>query len=49
MAIQYNSREEKKAEAPQLREKKSTFKEEKEKELKQNFDDEVNWNYLFMN
>jgi hypothetical protein len=48
MAIQYNKREEKKAE-PALREKKSTFKEEKEKELKQNFDDEVNWNYLFMN
>jgi hypothetical protein len=29
--------------------KQSKFKEEKEKELKQNFDDEVNWNYLFMN
>lgn len=32
-----------------MKEKKSTFKEEKEKELKANFDDEVNWNYLFMN
>jgi multiple RNA-binding domain-containing protein 1 len=29
--------------------KQSKFKEEKEKELKENFDDEVNWNYLFMN
>ncbi|TNV73771.1 hypothetical protein FGO68_gene13218 [Halteria grandinella] len=50
MAIQYN-REAQKAETapPAQREKKSTFKEEKEKELKQNFDDEVNWNYLFMN
>jgi hypothetical protein len=27
----------------------SKYKQEKEKELKQNFDDEVNWNYLFMN
>ena len=29
--------------------KLSKYKEEKEKELKTNFDDEVNWNYLFMN
>ena len=27
----------------------SDFKKEKEKTLKQNFDDETNWNYLFMN
>jgi RNA recognition motif-containing protein len=29
--------------------KKSNFKKEKEADLKENFDDEVNWNYLFMN
>ena len=29
--------------------KKSKFKEEKEQELKTNFDDETNWNYLFLN
>ena len=29
--------------------KQSKFKEEKEKELRTNFDDELNWNYLYMN
>ena len=45
-------REEEKAEKkPEEKEKpkKSKFKEEREKELKSNFDDEINWNYLFMN
>ena len=28
---------------------KSNYKKEKEKILKTNFDDETNWNYLFMN
>ena len=28
---------------------KSEYKREKEKILKTNFDDETNWNYLFMN
>ena len=42
-------REEKREERLENKEKKSKFKEEKEKELKANFDDEVNWNYLFMN
>lgn len=27
----------------------SNYKQEKEKILKTNFDDETNWNYLFMN
>ena len=35
--------------AQQEKAKKSKFKEEKEQELKTNFDDETNWNYLFMN
>jgi multiple RNA-binding domain-containing protein 1 len=30
-------------------EKKSEFRRDKEKTLKVNFDDETNWNYLFMN
>jgi len=35
--------------APVTKESSSDFKKEKAAVLKTNFDDETNWNYLFMN
>ena len=35
--------------APLKAQTRSAFAEEKEKKLKRNFDNEANWNYLFMN